>query len=603
MNMHRQALIIVLMAALCSGMLHAQYWGERVLEKGFEQTDFFFAPANLLPYGIGSFKETTAGLLHDPLQDIVVNPSRLALDSAKTAWLYTDFRGAKTVKQEDSYVVPAYLNAYRALSDIAIYPYPQLYLQTRRELEPVFSGAMIFRPLPESVPEFYLGATYQYTLQDEKYYSVPQNIYRTAAGYDFNGRNIAASSAIPIVDTYSGKDEMHQAGHAGSVFLRYSLENKLDIAWKLSRSVFERHGAYGSSNFWDQSSSTSSLWANMEMRSQSYAHWDLCGGVTYHFNQNIALGGTLGYLRGDAVQALHDNDSSYYAYSSAPSTSFYNRSGNEQYEWRNTGRTYYGGVDLVTHPSPATTLSFSYTRQKSAVDLAVGSGILDTSYSTYSYLNGTVPVTSVSGSTLTDRRAGSGTQNITTDRLMGSLQWRIDDRVTLSVGAQLEWYSMEITTSESVTLANHYAYSNSSGDYWETSQAESKDLLWTFTTKRTSLRIPIFVTLQASKAVQLLIGVNRDMTSWNIDDVTLALFRYRVSVDNGTLTRTDNFGERYNVPNENESDVRTTLLAGLVVAPSEKLSLRLLMVPNFRQGFEGQELEQLQLWLGVTVTL
>ncbi len=172
------------------------------------------------------------------------------------------------------------------------------------------------------------------------------------------------------------------------------------------------------------------------------------------------------------------------------------------------------------------------------------------------------------------------------------------------MGAQLEWYNMEITTSESVTLADHYGYSSSNGDYqWETSQAESKDLLWTFTTKRTSLRIPVFVTIQAWKAVQLLIGINRDMTSWNIDDVTLALFRYRISVENGSLTRNDNFGERYTVPNENDSDVRTTLLAGLVVAPTDKLNLRLLLVPNFRQGLDGQELEQFQIWLGVTVTL
>jgi hypothetical protein len=26
------------------------------------------------------------------------------------------------------------------------------------------------------------------------------------------------------------------------------------------------------------------------------------------------------------------------------------------------------------------------------------------------------------------------------------------------------------------------------------------------------------------------------------------------------------------------------------------------MVPNFREGFDGQELDQLQLWLGLTVT-
>lgn len=63
-----------------------------------------------------------------------------------------------------------------------------------------------------------------------------------------------------------------------------------------------------------------------------------------------------------------------------------------------------------------------------------------------------------------------------------------------------------------------------------------------------------------------------------------------------------NFGERYTAPNENDRDVRTTLLAGIGISPSEKLNLRLLLVPNFREGIDGQELDQLQLWLGLTVT-
>jgi hypothetical protein len=202
-----------------------------------------------------------------------------------------------------------------------------------------------------------------------------------------------------------------------------------------------------------------------------------------------------------------------------------------------------------------------------------------------------------------DNRSGGGAQNITTDRLAGSVRWQIDDRVSLSVGAQLEWYRMEIKTSESVLLANRYGYTSSSGGYeGRSAQNESKDLLWTFTSKRTSLQIPVFLTIQASKSVQLIFGLNRDMASWNIDEVTLALFRYRIIEQNGAATQKTNFGERYTVPNENQSDIRTTFLAGLAVSPSEKLNLRLLMVPNFREGIDGQELDQLQFWLGVTVT-
>lgn len=597
--------VLSLVVLVAPSLSRAQYWGERVLEKGFEQTDFFFAPNYLMPYGIGSFKGTTAGLLNDPLQEIIVNPSRLGLDSTHDTWLYTDFRGAKNVNEQNSWVVPAYMNAYdmRYASSSYIYPYPRLFLETRRELEPVFSGAAIVRPLPEAAPSLYFGATYQYILQDAKYYSVPQNIYKTAAGYDFNGRSVAASSEMPIVDKYSGKDDMHQVGHFGSAFVRYSPPGGLDLGVKLSRATFHRNGSYGSSNYWDYSSNSSSLWSNMEMRAQSYAAWDLGGGFTYHFNDKVSLGVTAGNLWGDAVQALRDGDSSYYSYGSTPSNSFYNRSNNGLYQWNHQGTTSYYGADILAQSSPRTTFNFYYRHQNSNIDIGLVSNVLDTSFSTYSFTNPNEAYTSLSRSFLTDNRSGSGVQNITTDRLMGSVRWQIDDRVVLSVGAQLEWYRMEIKTSESVLLANSYYYTSTSGDYlWQTAQGESKDLLWTFTSKRTSLHIPVFLTIQTSKFVQFMIGVNREMSSWNIDDVTLALFRYRSSMQNGTVTRKDNFGERYTVPNENDSDVRTTLLAGIGISPSEKLNLRLLLVPNFREGIDGQELDQLQVWLGFTVT-
>jgi hypothetical protein len=91
------------------------------------------------------------------------------------------------------------------------------------------------------------------------------------------------------------------------------------------------------------------------------------------------------------------------------------------------------------------------------------------------------------------------------------------------------------------------------------------------------------------------------MSQWTINDVTLALFRYRQSMNNGQIIRDENFGERYTQPPEDVSDVKTTFLVGLTVAPSQKLRLRLLMVPNFRDTFQGAELELFQWWIGVTL--
>ncbi len=586
------------------GKLSAQYWSERVLEKGFEQTDFFFTPSFLSPYGIGSFKFTTAGLLRDPLLDVIVNPANLGLDSVRENYLYTDFRSARNLKEQGPGIYPAWYGMAEASSSV-YWPYPQLYLSTRRELEPVFSGAYIGRPLPTMARDLLVGVTYQLVMQDDKYYSIPQDIYRTVIGYDYGGNRAAAGESIPIVDRYNGKDDIHQAGHFIVGFARYSLPMNVDIGVRASRVMFGRDGSFGSSNLWEYSpySGGTSMWSNMETRDQGYAHWDLGGGMEYRLNEQTKLGATVGHLWGDATQALRRGDSSYYSYSSNPWTSFYNRSGNTSQEWRHGGRTTYYGIDMTTRTSPSVTATLLFRHQRSTVDIGVGAAILDTSYSTYTYTDDQGQVQSYSQSYLSDSRNGGGSQTGTTDRVTASLQMEVSEKVTLSFGAQVEWQKTETRTNEAVLAANRSAYWSTRGTYdWSYGRTESKDLLWDFTTKRTSFQIPIFVTIRASENVQVLLGLNRDMSNWKIDDVTLALFRYRESMENGTVKRQENFGERYTAPPESVSDVKTTFLGGLTVAPSQKFQVRLLMVPNFRDTFDGSELEQLQWWLGFTLT-
>jgi hypothetical protein len=584
--------------------LHAQYYGERVLEKGFEQTDFFFTPSYLIPYGLGSFKTTSPGLINDPLLNVIINPARLGLDTLVENYIYADFRSARnTAKNGNTYYPMWSTMDYRASSDL--YYYPRLYLQTRRELEPLFSGAYIGRPLPETSPDFVIGLTYQYTLQDEKYYNVPQDIYRAVVGYDYSGTRSAASDAIPIVDKYSGKDNMNHAGHFISAFVRYTLPVNMDVGLKVSRAIFTRAGAFGSSNLWESSqySSSSSFWSNMEIRDQGYSHWDIAGGVDYHLNARSTIGVTVGHLWGDATQALTRNDSSYYNYSSTSYASYYNRSGNTSQGWTHNGRATYFGIDFTSNTSATNTLTLSYRREQSTVDLGLSSAILDTSYSTYTYDDAGKPYTSYSHSYLSDMRNGSGSHDVTKDRLMASFQWKIDPKLTVSLGAQVEWYSLQTTTSEGVLVGSRSAYWSTKGTYdYHYAQDESKTLFWTFTTKRSSFHVPVFVTIQATSAVQVLLGLNRTMAQWKIDDVTLAIFRYRNTLTGSGLKREENFGERSTAPTEEVSDVRTTFLAGLTLAPSEKFQFRVLAVPNFADSYDGPELSQIQFWVGIMVT-
>ena len=582
----------------------AQYWGERVLDKGFEQTDFFFIPSTLNPFGIGSFSSTTPGLLNDPLVNLAVNPARVALDSASNGFLYADFRSARTIIDKGYGYTPPWV--VYAASDVALRPYQWFYLNTRRDLEPVFSGAFIARPLSDDLPDLIIGGTYQMILQDDKYYSVPQDIYRSTLGADYAGNKSAAASSIPIVDKYSGQDQMHQRGHFVAAFGRYEIPGIGSAGIKIGRVFFHRDGGFGSSNFWgtpNQSNGTS-LWSNLESRAQSYDHWELTGGIDASLSRRITIGLSGGWLWGNAAQALHVGDSSYYKWVSSPNQSLYVNSGNTQEEWRHNGHTLLFGVDLTTRLRDNQIFHLLYQRLRTTVNIGLGTNILDTSYSTYAYTYSPpdTPVTSTSYSLVRDQRWGFGEQLITTDRLAASFQWQIDARINLSFGLQWDWLTTETNTTETVIARTSTSYQSTQGTYaWRSGSNENKDLLWTFHAERSSFQIPIFLTIRASEVVEVLLGLNREMTSSTVNDVTLALFRYRQSDNNGTVTREENFGERYTEPPEGLSDVRTTFLAGLTAKPSPHFSIRFLVVPNFEDTHVGSDLSSLQWWIGLNI--
>ena len=595
---------------LCSSTAPAQYWGERAQEKGFEQSEFYFTPGNLIPFGLGAFAGTTPGVLRDPLLDLVLNPAHLRLDSTqKDLMIYTDFRASKNNKSEvNNYMMPTYRTmAYDVASSI-YRPYPQAYIESRKELEPVFSGAVIGRPFGTLIPEFLVGASYQLMLQDEKYYDVPSDIYRTVMGADYTGRNVAAADGgMPIVDRYSGEDKMHQIGHFISLFGKYNVDDRLELGVKLGRVLHERNGAYGSSNFWDSeySSQSRSLWANMEMRDQSYQHWEISGGLLLHLSEKVTFGLSGGHLWGVATQALTNNDSSYYWYGTSPYQSTYTRSAGKLTDWRHDGKTSQIGFELRSQLTERNTMTLFYRPRWSTVRLQTASFLNDTSNSEYSWSNNNESGASRSRSRFLDARTGNGEDKTTTDLFLATFTWDLDSRITLSLGAQLELYSREIKTDEEVDvrgLSSYTSTSTSNSYAYLHENSESKYLHWGFTAKRKSFRVPVFVTIRASQVAGILLGLTRDMSRWEIDDVTLAAFKRRYVNDNGVITDRSNFGERYTQPREETSDITTTFMAGVTLSPTPVFQARLLMVPVFADKVDGPELEQVQWWLGLTVT-
>lgn len=595
-----------------SSMSYAQYFGEQVMEKSFEQTDFFFTPYRFIPFGIGTFKNSVGGVLDDPLVNIDVNPSYLYHDSVRASYVYLDFRTSKEIRNWRDAYYPYPMIAVRTMDVARMYiPYPRFFIDTRRELEPVVSAAYLFRPTEGALSDLSLGLTYQMISQDDKYYPIPQDIYKSVLGSDYRGMVSPAAENIPIVDKYSGTDNIHQTGHFVSLFAGYEIDPCLQVGAKLARVGFDRDGSFGSQNLWEHyyASNSTSLWRNGEARAQSYGHWEMAAGVNYSFASKYNIGLNAGYLWGDADQTLTRGDSSYYGYgpigSPTQSWNFWTHSGNQRQTWKHDGRTAAGGVDFKAQVSEKQLLQFHYQYARHNADIALRGAISDTSFGASRHQWDTTVYTYASNHALVDRRTGSGTRVGNTHRAVASLQWEINERVRLSFGAQYESRIVETNTSEAV-VANRFSRSSSTGSYpysYFDSTAEAKTLNWDFRTRLTRFTIPIFFTVKTSEKVELIFGLNRSVANWQVDDVTLAIFNYHVQANRDGTTRKENFGERYTQPPEKVSDTRTTLLAGFTVAPSHVFNIRFLVVPNFVDAYYegGTELSDLQWWISVNV--
>lgn len=608
MRLHRTSAAVIVLHCLLVLSASGQYDVERVMEKSFEQTEFFFTPYRFLPFGIGPFRNSVSGMLDDPFLELDVNPARLFRDTSGTGYFLADFRNSREITDmRNDYYPHAYLRT--AVMDAAFrMPYPMYYVNTRTSLEPAVSLGYVFRFQSPSLNDISLGATYQLLTQDEDYYAVPQDIYTKVLGADYAGARNAGTENIPITDRYSGSNEMHQEGHLLSVFGGVDLTSQLQLGVKVGRVVFDREGSHGSSNVWETGSvSSSSLWKNMESREQAYRHWEGTVGLRYALGDATWIGATAARVQATADQSLPRSDSSFYSYGPALSVTenwgIHSSAGVQEQSWKHEGGTTILGAELSTQVNTDKRFQLRYQYSRQEVDIDLSGNIRDGSTGRSRWSWDTTVYQYESNYGVTDVRSGSGTTSGTSHELNGSYQWKLGDRVTLSLGGRVEIHDRETRTSESV-IANRYSRYVTTGSYPYSSfdsTAETKQLLWTFTTSVSRLTIPIFVSYRVSPTAELLFGLNRSASNWKAEDVTLAIFDQRYHADQSGSTTKTNFGERYTQPRERTSEVRTAFMAGLTVTPTPSLSIRFLGVPNFIDTYYGSELSDVQLWLSVSI--
>lgn len=588
------------MASISSG----QYFGERVLEKSFESTDFFFQPIYLNPYGLGSFARVTPGLIDDPLLNLQLNPALLYADSTRRIYMYMDFRNSRTIEDDDYYVQPAYGTMW--YENDMLY-YPRFYMRMRQELEPIFSYALLTRP----VAGLFAGLSYQALFRDEKYYAIPQDIYRSTIGYDYRGNVMDETADMPIIDRYSGADNMHQRGHFLTLYSGYELSRRMQLGAKISRALYDRDGSYGSNNFWDYAYQydNTSVYYSYESREQNYDHWDVGGGINMRLAGRWQMGLSGGYIWGNADQEQILRDSSLYTYGEVdvdPEWHYYRKLGSTAQRWGHDGSTAYAGIQCAITTRNAHSLRFYYQFSRSDIDLLLASTASDTSFSSSQSVWNQEYYRGLSYYGLYDFRSGEGSSSIDQHRLALAMTWQVEHNKKIQFGLNVGIRNRTVATREAVRAHRHSYYFYEStyypdGDEYYAATVEDKILHWDFDAQLLEIQIPVLFHWRISSTFELLFGINRKMSSWEINDVTLALFNFRRETFDTTTTTRTNFGERYTQPRETMSEVQTAVLGGVTISPSRYFDIRLLFVPNFTDTYAGATLKEFQWWLGLNV--
>ena len=592
------SLFIILQLALTS-MVNAQYQNEQVLEKSFEKTGFFFQPSYLNPYGSDDFGEVAVGLLDESLLNLQLNPSFVVVDSFEHQTMYVDFRNSR--KSEDNTVV---YSDYYSYPESNYLSYPVYYTQTHKTADPVFSGAWFFRPF-QNHRQWTIGFTYQLISQDDPFYQVPQDIYRSNVGYDYNGEYIAEGTNLSVIDRYAGSDEMHQEGQFFNLYSGIKVSPTVNTGFRLSRVTFDNQGVLASQNVRDDSwySNYSSYQSFLEERTQSYRHWDISGGLRWAVRKNMEIGLTGGFLKG-RVEQNQKNDMNYlYTYGEefeGTDWSRYFQWNNQDQNWIHDGRTLYGGIQFQFRTTPRNDLHVSYQIMHEAADITLDSQIADSSCNNYFYEDNWYQNHYQYVSSLSDFRTGSGGHSGWCHHLKIGTHMQISSGTDLFFGFQYRMEAAKTNTDETVTASrynNNQWLETDVSDAYSFSVQEKKTLSWDFTAGRYSIYIPIVLKQRVSNAIGLIFGINRQLTNWEVTDQTLAWFEYRNVMTDGEQDNRADFGERYILPREKRSDTSTMILGGLTIYPSRQFQIRLMMVPRWEKRLGGTDFKEFQWWI------
>lgn len=579
---------IFLLLLLLPPIINAQYNNERSTEQSFEQSNLYFTSHYLNTSGIGRFKDVATGFIDDPFLNVYLNPALAPADSV-SAFVYLDFRGDRKVPEiVKDYYMPLYYGPSVYIEHLD----PRWITSTRNEPEPVFSLGIITRPLKESAPELVIGGTYQLIRRQERFYNMPYLIYNARYMYDAFNEVRQGSSNIPVIDRYSGKDEMINEAHLYSAFLSWRLFSKLSLGAGINGVNHSRSGAYGS---YDQSEfGSTSPWhsknSNMKTRTQDYDHLEFNVGGYYQLTRSFGAGVKAGILNGNATQQYTSDEFYSYernlAYPSDYSGSNYFKSSTLQ-NWNHDGTTKHMSLNFSGNVSENSLVRGYYRYSYSGVDLSSSSRIMDTSFYYSVYTGSTYSYSYTSQSRVLDTRQGTGSRKKYNHEAMISSKWNLNKKTLFYAGIYINSYKEDIYSSEPAGVYRMSRYTDSPTDpanpvfKYSNTLSEIKRLQWEYSVRSWSVQIPVMIEFRLTDYFGLMFGINRILNNWDISDRTTAFYALREMEQSGTVKQENNFAERYTQPSEKTTEYFTDFISRFDVTISKKLNIHMWLNPDF----------------------
>lgn len=592
---------IVVIILLSGAPLSAQYFPETVTEKSFEQSELFFQSSFLNTFGLQRFRDVSVGLIDEPFLNLQVNPGLLPDLDGRRMYFYLDFRGTRKELVENGFLIyPAYDVNTRIAPDFR----PSRLVEA--EPEPFLAiGGLVY---PFGTSRLLVGGTLQLVHRQDPFFSTPYWIYYGRLGFDAFGNRVAEQGNIPIIDRQSGTDEMMVDAQLYSGFLGYRISDYLTAGVSVNGVHFDRNGAYlftsrspfGSLEDWRYQN------FNQRERRQDYSHLDLSGGLQFHFLNDWAAGLKMGQLDGEAGQHFTTVDSSFsdYQRNNAENWGHHYQRFITRQNWDHNGQTRYASIHFQGPVGRTVRMRTYYQFAQTEIDLRNNSSISDTGYYESKYrwddLN---EGHNRYNSAFFDRRSGIGTRDSKNHRVLVSFEWQLTPQNAVTMGIFYTRNRQQVFTTEPVVSARfsegYYFHSNYNPDttFYMTRLNEQKTVEWEYDAKTWAVQIPVLSYFRINRNWQVMIGVNRVQQGLDIREQTTALFKERISTENGETRREENFGERYLQPRMQRTDEFTDVIASVEAALSPQFRVSLLVDPDFENRFRIA-----QWWLNVKTT-